>query len=87
MKDVVSRENSICKAGRCERGWYIWEITSRFQGALNGTRVGMEYEIIGNEAWGWGRLNFNDTEGLDITPIVLEASLTNSPKLMLVFYV
>lgn len=50
MKDVVSRENSICKAGRCERGWYIWEITSRFQGALNGTRVGMEYEIIGNEA-------------------------------------
>ena len=50
MKDVVSRENGICKAGRCERGWYIWEITSRFQGALNGTRVGMEYEIIGNEA-------------------------------------
>lgn len=52
MKDILSRENGIRKAGRCERGWYIWEITSRFQGALNGTRVGMEYEIIGNEAKG-----------------------------------
>ena len=68
MKDRLSRENGIRKVGRCERGRYIWEITSRFQGALNGTRVGMEYEIIGNEARGGGRLNFNDSENLDITP-------------------
>ena len=67
MKDILSRENGIRKVGRCERGRYIWEITSRFQGALNGTRVGMEYEIIGNEARRGGRLNFNDSENLDIT--------------------